>query len=37
MQESTAGKSIISQIKKKEIHQYLNLKKEKDIIDKEKN
>ena len=33
--ESIAGKSIITQIKKRD-HQYLNLKKEKDIFDKEK-
>ena len=31
MQESTAGKSIIAQIKKKENYQYLNLKKKKKI------
>ena len=32
MQESIAGKSIITQIKKKENHQYLNLKKKKKIF-----
>ena len=31
MQESIAGKSIISQLKKKEKYQYLNLKKRKKI------
>ena len=37
MQESIAGKSIIAQLKKKEKHQYLNLKKKKKkLFDKEK-